>query len=440
MLFPPAATSQTKGNFGMSKASNHLIGAPLERYEDLRFLRGRGTYVADLRLEGMLHAVMVRSAVAHGRIRRVDAAAALAIQGVHAVFTADDLGAAVPRIPIRLDSQAAYKPFEQPVIATGKVRYVGEPVALVIADSQAIAEDAAEAVTVDIEPLQAIVEAADALGETTLLVDEAGSNSPATIKGIKGDADAAFATAPYVRRETFRVHRHSAIPLEPRGLIATWDAARGHLTLYGAAKVPYHNRRTLAALMDLPEASVDLVENDVGGGFGVRGEFYPEDFLISFAAMKLGRPVRWLEDRREHLMATNHAREAECEIEIACERGGRIIALRARSLVNMGAYIRTTGSTPPRNIAQVLPGPYRIEHVQSVVTLIVSNKTPSGTYRAPGRFESDFFRERMIDLAARDLGTRPGRDAPTQPGARIRHALADADGGAAQHPERMRQR
>jgi carbon-monoxide dehydrogenase large subunit len=401
------ANSQTKGKNGMSKASNRLIGAPLERYEDLRFLRGRGTYIADLQLEGMLHAVVVRSAVAHGRIRRVDAAAALAIHGVHAVFTADDLGPAVPRIPIRLDAQAAYKPFEQPVIATGKVRYVGEPIALVIADSQAIAEDAAEAVAVDIEPLQAVVEAADALAGAALLVEEAGSNSPATIEGIKGDADAAFATAPYARRERFRVHRHSAVPMEPRGLVATWDAARRHLTLYGAAKVPYHNRRTLAALMDLPETAIDLVENDVGGGFGVRGEFYPEDFLIPFAAMKLGRPVRWLEDRREHLMATNHAREAECEIEIACERDGRMLALRAQSLVNMGAYIRTTGSTPPRNIAQVLPGPYRIEQVKSVVTLIVSNKTPSGTYRAPGRFEADFFRERMIDLAARDLGLDP---------------------------------
>jgi carbon-monoxide dehydrogenase large subunit len=391
----------------MKTAGNRLIGAPLERFEDLRFLRGSGTYVADLRIEGMLHAVLVRSAVAHGRLLRIDPTAALAMPGVHAVLTAEDIGSPVPRIPIRLDAQPPYKPFEQPVIATGKVRYVGEPVALVIAETQAQAEDAADAVAVDIAPLQAVVEATDALAGGVLLIEEAGSNSPATIEGVKGDADAAFADAPYVRRERFRVHRHSAVPMEPRGLLATWDATRNHLVLYGAAKVPYHNRRALAALMGLPEASIDLVENDVGGGFGVRGEFYPEDFLIPFAARKLGRPVRWLEDRREHLMATNHAREAETEIEIACDRDGRILALRARSLVNMGAYIRTTGSTPPRNIAQVLPGPYRIEHVRSVVALVVSNKTPSGTYRAPGRFESDFFRERMIDLAARDLGIDP---------------------------------
>jgi carbon-monoxide dehydrogenase large subunit len=385
-------------------SGNRLIGAAIERFEDLRFLRGKGTYVADLDHGNALHAVVVRSAVAHGRIRAIDTAAARAMPGVHAVITAADVGAAVPRIPLRLDGQASYKPFEQPVIAVDKVRYVGEPIALVVADTQAMAEDAADAVSADIDVLAAVVEAQDAAAGTVLLVEAAGSNSPASIEGAKGDVAAAFAGAPYVRRERFRVHRHSAVPLEPRGLMVTWDEAAQRLTLLGAAKVPYHNRRLLAQLMDLPERQVDLVENDVGGGFGVRGEFYPEDFLVPFAARLLGRTVRWVEDRRENLMATNHSREAECEIEIACEKDGRIRGLRARSYVNTGAYIRTTGSTPSRNIAQVLPGPYRIENVSSVVTIVVSNKTPSGTYRGPGRYEADFFRERMIELAAHDLG------------------------------------
>lgn len=388
----------------MQPSGNRLIGAALERFEDLRFLRGKGTYVADLVLPAMLQAVVVRSGIAHGHIRSIDTSAARAMPGVHAVLTAADLGQNVPRIPIRLDAQASYKPFEQPVIAHGKVRYVGEPIALVVADTQAIAEDAADLVAADIEPIPVVVEAQAALDSGIILIEEAGSNSPATITGVKGDVEAAFRNAPYTRRETFRTHRHTAIPMEPRGLLASWDAASARLTLLGAAKVPYHNRRALAHLMDLNEDQVDLIENDVGGGFGVRGEFYPEDFLVPFAARLLGRPVRWVEDRREHLMATNHAREAECEIEIACEKDGRIRGLRARSIVNMGAYIRTTGSTPPRNIAQVLPGPYRIEHVRSDVTLVVSNKTPSGTYRGPGRYEADFFRERMIELAAKDLG------------------------------------
>lgn len=385
------------------QSSNRLIGAAIERFEDLRFLRGKGTFVADLDHATALHAVVVRSAVAHGRIRSIDTTVARAMPGVHAVITAVDIGQSVPRIPLRLDGQASYKPFEQPVIAVDKVRYVGEPIALVIADTQALAEDAADVVSADIEVLTAVVEAQDAVAGNVLLVEAAGSNCPASIEGAKGDVAAAFSGAPYVRRERFRVHRHSGVPLEPRGLMATWDEAAQRLTLFGAAKVPYHNRRLLAQLMALPEGQVDLVENDVGGGYGVRGEFYPEDFLVPFAARRLGRPVRWLEDRRENLMATNHSREAECEIEIACEVDGRIRGLRARSFVNTGAYIRTTGSTPSRNIAQVLPGPYRIENVSSIVTIVVSNKTPSGTYRGPGRYEADFFRERMIELAARDL-------------------------------------
>jgi carbon-monoxide dehydrogenase large subunit len=385
-------------------SGNRLIGAAIERFEDLRFLRGKGQYVADLLMPDMLQAVIVRSAVAHGRLRSIDVSAAKSMPGVIAVLTAADLGDAVPRIPIRLDSQASYKPFEQPVIAADKVRYVGEPIAVVIAENQAQAEDAADTIVPDIEPLAAVVDSSDALTGKNFLIESAGSNSPATITGVKGDVEVAFRDAPYVRKARFRTHRHTAIPMEPRGLLAVWDAADSRLTLLGAAKVPYHNRRALAALMGLPESKVDLLENDVGGGFGVRGEFYPEDFLVPFAARLIGRPVRWVEDRREHLMATNHAREAECEIELACELDGRIRGLRARSTVNMGAYIRTTGSTPPRNIAQVLPGPYAIDHVRSDVTLVVSNKTPSGTYRGPGRYESDFFRERMIDLAAKDLG------------------------------------
>ncbi len=388
----------------MQASSNRLIGAAIQRFEDLRFLRGKGIYVADLDLPGMLYAAIVRSNEAHGRLLGIDTNAARAMPGVQAILTAADLGTEPPRIPIRLDAQPPYKPFEQPVIAFGKVRYVGEPLAIVIARSQAQAEDAADQVLATIEPLPVVLDAQDALAGTSLLLESVGTNSPATITGAKGDPDTVFLTAPYTRRERFRVHRHTAIPMEPRGLLASWDAGSNHLTLMGAAKVPYHNRRALSVLMGLEESQVDLVENDVGGGFGVRGEFYPEDFLVPFAARLLNRPVRWIEDRREHLLATNHAREAECDIEIACDRDGRILALRATSLVNMGAYIRTTGSTPPRNIAQVLPGPYRIDHVRSDVTLVVSNKTPSGTYRGPGRFEADFFRERMIDLAARDLG------------------------------------
>jgi carbon-monoxide dehydrogenase large subunit len=388
----------------LKRATNALIGSPVERLEDLRFLRGRGTFVDDLEREGLLHAVILRSSVAHGRLRAIDTRAALTRLGVHAVITAADIGTDIPTIPLRQESSPAFKPFQQPVIAHDKVRYVGEPIAVVLAESAAAAEDALDAITVDIEALPAIVDSAAAARGDVLLVEAAGSNLTLTLSGVRGDSDAAFKSAPYTRREKFSVQRYGAVPMEPRGLLAEWDGARGHLTVYGAAKVAFLNRRVLAKQLNLPEGAIHMVENDVGGGFGARGEFYPEDFLIPFAARRTGRPVKWIEDRREHLLTTNHARDSECELEIACARDGTILALRGRAATNQGAYIRTNGPTAARNIAQVLTGPYRIPASRIDVTLVVTNKTPSGTYRGPGRGEADFFRERLFDIAAGELG------------------------------------
>jgi aerobic carbon-monoxide dehydrogenase large subunit len=386
------------------RATNALIGSPIERIEDFRFLKGRGQYVDDLALEDMLHAVIVRSPLAHGRIRAIDKGAALACPGVHAVITAGDIGFPVPTIPLRQESDPAFRAFEQPVIAHDKVRYVGEPVAVILACSQAAAEDALDAMVLDIAALPAVVDCAMAAKADVLLFEGAGRNVALTLSGVRGEANVAFNDAPYTRRERFKVQRHGAVPMEPRGLLAHWNADRDRLTVHGAAKVAFVNRRVLASQMGLPQSSIRMVENDVGGGFGARGEFYPEDYLIPFAARLSGRPVKWIEDRREHLLATNHAREAECDLEIACDRNGTILALRGCAATDQGAYIRTNGPTPARNIAQVLTGPYRIPHVRMDVSLMMTNKTPVGTYRGPGRFEADFFRERLFDMAAGELG------------------------------------
>ena len=386
------------------RATNALIGSPIERIEDFRFLTGRGQYVDDLAFQGMLHAVIVRSPRAHGRIHAVDKRAALARPGVHAVITAEDIGASIPTIPLRQEASPEFKPFEQPVIAHGKVRYVGEPVAVILAATQAAAEDALDAMVLDIVDLPAVVDSAAAAEGDVLLFESAGRNVALTLSGVRGDADAAFRQAPYTRREQFKVQRHGAVPLESRGLLAQWNAEQGRMTIYGAAKVAFVNRRVLAKQMALPESAIRMVENDVGGGFGARGEFYPEDYLIPFAARLTGRPVKWIEDRREHLLSTNHSRNAACDLEIACDRNGTILALRGHATTDQGAYIRTNGPTPARNIAQVLPGPYRIPHIRIDVSLTVTNKTPVGTYRGPGRFEADFFRERLFDIAAGELG------------------------------------
>jgi carbon-monoxide dehydrogenase large subunit len=383
---------------------NAYIGSAVERREDWRFLRGRGQYVDDLRPEGLLYAVILRSSVAHGRIVSIDPSAALRIAGVHAVITANDMPEGPPIIPMRLQPLPEFKPFEQPVIACEKVRYVGEPIAVVLAESVAIGEDALEAITVEIEPLRAVADWRTAARGESLLFPGAASNRALTFSAVREDADTAFGNAPYTRRENFRVQRHYGLTLEPRGLMADWDAAKGRLTVSGAAKVPFFNRRILAKQIGLSEHAIEMVENDVGGGFGARGEFYPEDFLIPFAARHVGRPVKWTEDRRENLMAMNHAREAEVEVEIACERDGTIVALRGHAHADMGAYMRTNGAVGARNIAQFMAGPYRIPNVKLDVSLWMTNKTPVGTYRGPGRFETDFFRERLLDMVARDLG------------------------------------
>jgi aerobic carbon-monoxide dehydrogenase large subunit len=385
------------------RTANALVGSPIERVEDLRFLRGKGEYVDDVTRPGLLHAVILRSGVAHGRIVAIDAGTALARPGVHAVITAADIGS-VPTIPLRQEQLDAFRPFQQPVIATGTVRYVGEPVAVVVADSAALAEDAAEAIAIDIAALPAVADRA-AAERGPPLFDRTGSNLAGTLTAVKGDADAAFRAAAYVRRERLQVQRHTAVPMEPRGILAQWED--GRLTLHGAAKVPFPNRRILARQLGVPESAIRMVENDVGGGFGVRGEFYPEDFLIPFAARLTGHPVKWIEDRREHLLATNHARDVACEIEIACDRDGTILALRGHAKADVGAYLRTNGATAARNTAQVLSGPYRVPNVHMRVSLLVTNKTPVGTYRGPGRFEADFFRERLFDMAANDLGINP---------------------------------
>ena len=382
---------------------NRYIGAPIERVEDLRFLRGRGEYVADLAREEMLHAAILRSPVAHGRIRAVDAGQALAIGGVRAVITAAEIGI-VPKIPLRLQSSPATEPFRQPVIAGDRVRYVGEPIGIVLADSAALAEDAVEAIALEIEELPVVADRQIAGRRETLLFEEAGTNLAIRFTATQGDADAAFREADYTRRACFSVQRHTALPLEPRGLLAEWDATAGRLTVMGAAKVPFFNRRTVAAMLALPESAVDLIENDVGGGFGARGEFYPEDFLIPFTARRVKRPVMWIEDRREHLIAMNHARQMDCEVEIACKRDGTILGLRGDIFVDLGAYVRTNGLIAPRNVAQSFSGPYRIPNIHLDSAALVTNKTPAGTYRGPGRYEGNFFCERLVELAAKDLG------------------------------------
>ena len=273
-----------------------------------------------------------------------------------------------------------------------------------------------------------------------LLIAGTASNCAAVFTANAGDVEAAFRSAAYTRREQFRVQRMTAMTMETRGLLAEWDAAAGRLTVSGAAKLPFFNRRAMAAMMGLPEEAVDYIEYDVGGGFGARGEFYPEDFLVAFAARKFGRPVKWVEDRREHFMAIGHSRETECDLEIALDRDGTILGLRGDIWVDIGAYVRPNGMTPVRNVAQFTSGPYRVPNLHLKSHAMVTNKTPSGTYRGPGRFEGCFFMDRLHRHGGEGSWPRPARDPPAQSHRARRNAVSAGAGASERRLRRHRLR
>ena len=383
------------------------IGAPIRRREDVRFLTGRAKFVDDVKVPQMLHAAILRSSHAHARIKSIKITNALGIPGVVDVITFEDIAPLAKPIPIRTYALPGLERYLQYPLAREKVRYVGEPLAVAVAETRYVAEDALDAIDVTYEVLPAVVNVHEALRNDVLVHEENGTNLAARYSISIGDVETAFRQAEYTRREEFKVHRHTGNPLETRGLVASYDSGRGELTVWGPTKVPHLNRAILSSFLNLPEQKIHFIEPDVGGGFGIRGEFYPEDFLIPFAAIKLGRPVKWIEDRREHLMAANHSRDVWCEAEIAARRDGTLLGLRAKLYGDMGGYIRTHGGIVPASTAALLPGPYRIPAFECAVHCIMTNKTGLGTLRAPGRYESCFIRERLLDMVAADLNIDP---------------------------------
>jgi len=382
----------------MSKP-NKVIGRSLPRLEDPPLLTGQGRFAADISFPGQWIMRVVRSAVAHGEIRSIDASAALALPGVHAVWTHTDI-AHIPRIPFRLTGLKTLEPYQQPILAEGIVRYVGEPVALVFADDAYIAEDAADLVLLDIAARDPLMHAADAPGA----FDGAHTTEPDVVRKGYGDVDAAFVSAHTIVALDLAVGRHSGVPMETRGAIATYDAARDLLEMHGAAKVPHWNRDTLARMLGREPGTMHLHEGHVGGGFGIRGEIYPEDVAVCAAALAFQRPIKWIEDRREHLIAANHSRQQQHRIRAAVDAQGRITAIDDEFFHDNGAYMRTHAATVPDLAAAMLPGPYRVPAYRAIGHIRLTNKTPCGTYRAPGRYESSFVRERLLDAIAAQCG------------------------------------
>lgn len=385
-----------------------MIGASHHRIGGDRLAAGAGRFVADIRVPGMLHAAVLRSPHAHARLVSIDAKRALDRHGVHAVLTAADVPEAAI-IPNRVPAPPGAERYLQPAIARSSVRYVGEPVALVVADDRYVAEDALGFIDVVYDPLPVCASVGDALARgAPRLFPGTESNNVAVISMNVGDADEALAGAAARVRERFTYPRQTAAAMETRGLVAVPpDPRGGELHLIGSTKCIHINRSILAPIFGIPLGALRLTEVDVGGGFGVRGELYPEDILVPLAAMRLGRPVRWIEERRESLAATNHARQVEYEVEMGFDDAGRIVGLRALIRADIGAYVRTAGLVPAEFGAALFPGPYRVPNYHADLWSVVTNKTPAGTLRSPGRPECNFVRERLMDLAASRLGLDP---------------------------------
>jgi carbon-monoxide dehydrogenase large subunit len=385
------------------------VGARVHRSEDPRLLRGRGEFVDDIRLPNMLHAAFVRAHHAHARMRRVDTSAALAMPGVHAAFTAADMTPTMRanRMPVLVPIPYAKFPLTQFALAADEVCYAGEPIAIVIAESRHIAEDAAAAVEVDYEILPAAADCRDAVAPNAPLAHlDTPGNAAALFKVGYGDIASAFRTAAHVFKEEIWHHRGCGHPLETRAVLADPNLRDRRLTVLSSTQTPHLAKRSLAEMLDRDPESIRVIAPDVGGGFGPKAIFYAEEAVVAQAALRLGRPVKWTEDRREHFLATTQERDQYWSIEIALASGGKLMGVRGTMLHDTGAYL-PWGVVMPFIAATTVPGPYVVPAYELDVTVAYTNKVPTTPVRGAGRPQAVFAMERLLDRAARELSLDP---------------------------------
>lgn len=385
-----------------------FFGQRVKRTEDPRFLLGQARYIDDVVRPNMLHASFARSSEAHGRLHAVDVSTASAIPGVVAVITGDDLADVKP---IRCDStMPTWQGSEYPALARGKVRFVGEAVACVVATDPYIAEDAAELVMADIDPLVAVASMAAAVDPDAPRIHEHWDDNLYIKRHFATDGfDDAFADAPQHFSATYVMARHTGMPIENRGCIAEWDPRDRELTLWTATQIPHLIRTGLADVLGVPENRVRVIAPDVGGGFGIKGQLFPEEIACAVMAMRTNRPVKWIEDRREHLISSVHSREHTHEVEVAHDDDGVLMGLKAHIQVDCGAYsVYPWTSTMDTGMALgILPGPYRLRHYKVDAESVATNKTPLGAYRGISRPAACFTIERTMDAIADRLGLDP---------------------------------
>ena len=392
------------------QSAGRFVGQSVKRKEDPRLVTGHGRYVDDVTVPGLLHAAFLRSDVARGRITRLDVTEARALDGVHAVLTAAELNDHVvgPMLPTMFadGSQGVSAPVRP--LADGDVRFVGDPIALVVAESRYVAEDACDLVEVDYEPLTAIVDFERAAADTENLVHpELGSNVASTVATRPDpELDLALANAAHVVTETFHQQRQTPTPMETRGIVAHWDAYAGELQVWMSSQNPHEVRRTCARILGVPENRVRAMQQDVGGGFGQKYFMPRDEMTVVLASHFLRRPVKWIEDRRENLLASNHARTDRATVTIGVDADGRIVGARIDHLEDAGAYANGGTGGAGVFVAMMFPGPYRIPKLGWSTTAVWTNTCGRGAYRGPWMMET-VAREQMMDVVARATGMDP---------------------------------
>jgi aerobic carbon-monoxide dehydrogenase large subunit len=381
-----------------------FIGARVERAEDDELLTGKGVFVDDIDLPGMLHAHVVRSVYAHAKIVGIDTNVAKRAAGVVDVITFNDLGA-VRKLPLTIP-HPNLKPLTEFPMAKEKVRYVGEPVAVIVACSRQLAEDAASLMEVVYEPLPPCVDIEKALAPDAPLVHESEADNVAGfMRQSTGNVDRAFAEADHVIKETLRVHRAGCHAIETRGIVAQYEPKAGFLTIWASCQGPHRIRRTLLQLMDMPEHKVRVIAPRVGGGFGPKGGFYPENFLIPWLAVRFGTAVKWIEDRREHFIASRQERDQTHWVEAAFNNDGKIVGLKNFFLYDTGAY--STSLVVPWITLATIPGPYKIPNLQLEFKAVYTNKVTAMVVRGAGRPQAAYVMEKIMDRIARALDKDP---------------------------------
>src|SRR3984893_11948058 len=379
------------------------FGKRVPRVEDARLLRGHGRFTDDID-EGALESVLVRSPFAHARILSIDVTAARAMPGVVAVYTAADLPFGHTDLPILIPHPNLTHGRTQRCLASEVVRYVGEAVVFVVAETRAIAEDAAELVQVEYEPLPVVITPEAAARADHLVHDDVPGNVAAEMIQEAGAVEASLASAPHRLRLHFRFERGAACPMEARAVWARWSTAEHKLTVYDSTQSPTSIRGGLAVLFGLPESNVEVIAPDVGGGFGPKIMlFYPDELLVPHAAMQLGRPVKWTEDRQEHFTAVNQERGQVHEVEVGFDDDGHVLALSDDFIHDGGAYTPYGIILPIITAAQV-PGPYRVPNYRVRFRDVYTNATPTSPYRGAGRPHACFVMERTLDAIAAELG------------------------------------